>query len=624
MKSSIYFLLVSFFFLNTVFSQTIPKSYSNIHRNNDGALYLTVRGKQFIANVPKSPLSIAQLSGKPKGTESGLSFDFQMPDFEGIMYYGFINYQDKFPQPVYFHSAAKIKNGKATINIRKKLSGKYDMIHWEEKGFGTLGYRIADAHGKLLYEGRVSFEGTGPFKVIPTVIQGPFVSLLTDHSVTIWFETSLPAEAQIELNGKTYSSSHPDTHHEIHIDHLRPATKYSYSLSVGKIRQTYSFKTAPKPGSRLPFVFGYASDSRGGNGGGERNFFGPNFYMTKKILALAAQKDVAFFQFTGDLVSGYELDKNEMNVQYSNWKKAVEPFAHYFPVIAGMGNHEALIYSFTDEKNRWYSIDRFPYDEQSAEATFAENFVNPTNGPESEDGAYYDPDPNTIDFPSYKENVFYYTYDNVAVVVMNSNYWYAPSLKRHPETSGNLHGYIMDQQLKWVKKTLRKLQNDPTIDHIFVTEHTPFFPNGGHVKDDMWYNGSNEPRAIVAGKPVKQGIIERRDQLLQLIVNETPKVVAILTGDEHNYCRTQIGPDTPLYPENYTHPKIHLTRTVWQINNGAAGAPYYAQEKTPWSDFTHGFTTQNALVLFYVQGKKVKMIVYNPDTLNLVDELQLR
>jgi phosphodiesterase/alkaline phosphatase D-like protein len=168
------------------------------------------------------------------------------------------------------------------------------------------------------------------------------------------------------------------------------------------------------------------------------------------------------------------------------------------------------------------------------------------------------------------------------------------------------------------------LQNDPTIDHIFVTEHTPFFPNGGHVKDDMWYNGSNEPRAIVAGKPVKQGIIERRDQLLRLIVNETPKVVAILTGDEHNYCRTQIGPDTPIYPENYAHKKIRLKRTVWQINNGAAGAPYYAQEKTPWSNFTHGFTTQNALVLFYVQGKKVKMVVYNPDTLNLVDELQLR
>jgi len=175
----------------------------------------------------------------------------------------------------------------------------------------------------------------------------------------------------------------------------------------------------------------------------------------------------------------------------------------------------------------------------------------------------------------------------------------------------------------WLKQTLRKLQNDPHIDHIFITEHTPFFPNGGHVGDDMWYGGSNKPRAVVSGKPLKKGIIERRDELLQIVVNETPKVVAILTGDEHNYCRTEIGPQTQIYPDDYRGPKIRLKRTIWQINNGAAGAPYYAQEKTPWSDKVHGFTTQNALVFFYVHGKQIKVKVLNPDTLNPVDEFIL-
>ncbi len=178
--------------------------------------------------------------------------------------------------------------------------------------------------------------------------------------------------------------------------------------------------------------------------------------------------------------------------------------------------------------------------------------------------------------------------------------------------------------MKWLESTLKALQNNSAIDHIFITEHTPFFPNGGHVKDDMWYGGSNQPRAMVAGKPVKYGIIERRDQLLDIIVNRTPKVVAILTGDEHNYCRTEIGPHTNIYPDNYDKPKIKLTRTVWQINNGAAGAPYYAQEQTPWSDKVQGFTTQNAVVFFRVDGTKIKMEVYNPDTLEPVDEMQLR
>ncbi|RLD75381.1 MAG: hypothetical protein DRJ10_15360, partial [Bacteroidetes bacterium] len=74
----------------------------------------------------------------------------------------------------------------------------------------------------------------------------------------------------------------------------------------------------------------------------------------------------------------------------------------------------------------------------------------------------------------------------------------------------------------------------------------------------------------------------------------------------------------------YPNKKIKLKRTFWQINNGAAGAPYYAQEKTPWSDWLSGFSTQNALVIFYIDGKSVKMRVVNPDTLELVDELILR
>ena len=67
-----------------------------------------------------------------------------------------------------------------------------------------------------------------------------------------------------------------------------------------------------------------------------------------------------------------------------------------------------------------------------------------------------------------------------------------------------------------------------------------------------------------------------------------------------------------------------MSRTVYQINNGAAGAPYYAQEQTPWSASVSGFTTQNALVLFHINGKKVSMEVLNPDTLEKFDELELR
>jgi len=497
------------------------------------------------------------------------------------------------------------------------------MIGWGKSGKGTLGYRIIESGGNMLYDGVVSFSGKGPFKVAETIIEGPFVNLLTEDGATISFDTNMKMVAEVIVDGKSFKSDSAGVHHEIELKGLSPDKEYSYSVQYGANKETYSFRTAPSPGSRKEFSFAYASDSRSGNGGGERNIHGSNSYIMKKIMALANYKNVRFMQFTGDLITGYKTDEGEMDLQYANWKRAVEPFAHYFPIVASMGNHESLMRIFRGANGN-YMIDKYPYAEESAEAIFARNFVNPTNGPDGEDGAYYDPNPQRIDFPSYKENVFYYTYDNVAVVSMNSDYWYSPSTQTIPEIGGGLHGYIMDNQVKWLKKVIKILEKDINIDHIFITEHTPFFPNGGHVIDDMWYRGDNEKRPWVAGKPLKKGIIERRDELLDIIVNQSTKVIAILTGDEHNYCKTEIGPETIIYDDKWKGKKLELSRTIYQINNGAAGAPYYAQEQTPWTPFTTSFTTQNALVFFHVNGSKITVEVMNPDTLELVDELELR
>ena len=340
-------------------------------------------------------------------------------------------------------------------------------------------------------------------------------------------------------------------------------------------------------------------------------------------MAYAKMEDVAFMQYTGDLITGYNSNKNVQRIEYSNWKRAIEPWAHYFPVIPAMGNHEALSYNFTPVPNTWpMGIDRFPFETESMEAIFAEEFTLPTNGPESEDGAYYDPSNKTIDFPSYKENVFYYTYDNVAMVVLNSEYWYATRITKYPQTSGNAHGYLMENQVKWLKKTLEMLEKDENIDHVFVTQHTPTFPNGGHEYDAMYYNGKNDVRAIVAGKPVKKGVIDVRDEYLDLLINKSSKVRAILTGDEHNYARTEVGPNTDIYPKGWDGKRVKLSRTIHQINNGAAGAPYYSQVQMPWTDKVSNFSTQNAIVIFEIEGNEIEMKVINPDTFDEIDEFE--
>jgi len=193
-----------------------------------------------------------------------------------------------------------------------------------------------------------------------------------------------------------------------------------------------------------------------------------------------------------------------------------------------------------------------------------------------------------------------------------------------PETGGNVHGYVMDKELEWMKNTIDMFNNNDNIDHIFVTLHTPAFPNAGHSGDDMWYGGNNKIRPYVAGKKVKKGIIERREEFLDILINRSPKVLALLCGDEHNYTRLQITDDMPRFPKNYRGIKTKITRPFWELTNGSAGAPYYGLENLPWTKNVKKFSTQYALMLFDVNGKSVNLRVINPDTFEEIETVKLR
>jgi hypothetical protein len=626
-RGSFLLLGITFLLQASLFAQdpAIPAVYSNLEAVTGELTFTFQDTLQFRERPREARFTLTEVIGNPQGTKEGLRFDFG-PHFQGTLYYGFIPQGDsKHPHPVYFRSPAPIDTGLAVINVAEQLSGVYDMVGWEQNGFGTMGYRVVDTTGLLLYDGVVSFyHRQDSFLIAPSIIEGPFINKLRPDGATISFTTNGAHPAEVRIGDRSYTDTQVTQRHEIEVDSLDPDTDYTYSVFIADTLGVYSLRTAPEPGSRQPFCFAYCSDSRSGQGGGERNVYGANFYILKKIMALAAQQRTAFVQFTGDLINGYVTESADIELQYANWKRAVQPFWHHLPIYAAMGNHESLMrefyYAGGDARLR---IDRFPFATESSEAVFARNFVNPENGPLSEDGTIYDPDSTKMDFPSYRENVFYYTYDNVAMIVLNSDYFYAPTTSLVRLSSGNIHGFIMDAQLAWLEETVRKLEQDSTIDHLFVTQHTPWFPNGGHVRDDMWYDGNNQMRPYIAGQPYKQGIIERRDQMLDIMVNNSSKVRALLTGDEHNYNRLHLTPATEIYPELYFFPKIELTRSIYQINNGAAGAPYYAQEQTPWTPWVSSFTTQNALVFFHVDGDRIEVEVLNPDTLEEVDRFKL-
>jgi hypothetical protein len=294
----------------------IPAVYSKISYDEAGNLKLQVKDNTFYAYVSPPLYTLPQVYGNPAGTENGLIFDFG--EFEGTLTYGLIPY-GKAPHPVpVFRFTKPILKGKAEIDIPYDFRYPYDFVGWKETGFLTIGYRLQDRDGMIVYDGEVSLSGTGPFEVVPAIAEGPFINGLTDTGVVIWCRTTLPVKAELEVNGQLMSNKKEQLHHEWAIEGLEAATEYSYTLKYGGQEQQYHFRTAPEPGSQKSFVFAYTSDSRHATGGGERKIYGANAYIMKKMAALAHANDAAFLQFTGDMINGYLTNNEEQQLQYTN------------------------------------------------------------------------------------------------------------------------------------------------------------------------------------------------------------------------------------------------------------------------------------------------------------------
>ena len=614
-------ILFSFTSLTIGFDK-IPSVYHNIFSSDKGNYFLEKDGTKNFENNKKAELRLSDYDNIEFDDKNGILLKFKK-DFKGTVIYGL--YPDEkmeHPHAVFFKKHVSIEDNQALLNIREKLSGKYDLANWEEKKHAVLRYRVFDNKNNIITNKRIVFSVTDEeFHIEPGITAGPFFTALSQNSFILTFWTNEAVEAKFTINGKTYTSDNV-TKHVFNIDGLKGGTKYDYLINLGVDKLESHIKTAPTSGDKSKFSFAFASDSRGGTQLGESQANGHNAYIMRKMAALANYKNVDFFQFTGDMINGYKSDKEQMRFEYTNWLRTMSPYFRSMPLNVGMGNHEAFLKTYGDEK-RYLAVDNFPFETESAEAIFGEFFQNKNNGPESEDGSKYDPNKNVVDFPSYKKNVYSYIYGNTAMIVLNSNYWYTPSQSLIPSIGGNVHGYIMNQQLDWLKKQIKTYEDDNNIQHVFVSIHTPAFPNGGHSHNDMWYNGDNEVRPYVAGKPLDKGIIERRDEFLDILVNNSSKFRVLLTGDEHNYTRLTIDNNSIIYPKDWKGKKLKLKRPFIQIVDGAAGAPYYAEEKMPWSNDLNKFSAQFALVIFQIEGKHINIEVYNPDTLELIEKLQL-
>jgi hypothetical protein len=293
-------------------------------------------------------------------------------------------------------------------------------------------------------------------------------------------------------------------------------------------------------------------------------------------------------------------------------------------VYPAIGNHESLLRNFDTGGKYGISLDRWPYATESAEAVFADEFVNPRNGPQASDPRR----------PTYTENVYSFHYGPVKLICFNNNYWisYAAAL-----TGGCPEGYLMEDQMAWIEREVKAGQADPQVRYILLYAQEPVYPNGGHVRDSMWHGGDNrvraftfhpEPKGLV---PAAAGLVEVRNRLARLVAAHA-KVAAVLGADEHAYHKVLIDKNVPTGipredDENgdgkleTATPLRDLKHATWYLVCGGGGAPYYSEQATPWNRYwlheakdpsRYAYSSQHNIFLFEADAKGISLEVLNP------------
>ncbi len=431
------------------------------------------------------------------------------------------------------------------------------------------------------------------------ILYGPHVEDINSDSVLVAFETDRDTSATLkvrELPTGTFQSIH-STHfgkkHEISADNLKPGLEYEYRIVAGDTEvRPYQFRTATMDS----FEFAAMVDSREGIGGGMQNYGGVNGGSLYSLVSDAYFRGADFIIFAGDLISGYTNNTQYFRSQLQYFSRAVEPVHARIPVYEGMGNHEALIDTYNDGSSWGLSFDKDGA--ESAESVFADVFVNPTNGPDSEgDGS-----------PTYNENVYSFNYGTARVFMINNNYWW--SSNPH-EYGGNLEGFFLPNQLQWLREQVAAADADPAIKHLFFAAQEPPFPNGGHTGDAMWYNGGDTNRdGVIDDSDIK--VVENRNEMWE-IISSSPKTVAYITGDEHAYCRMSVNMNTVVgHHRKADGSEAFFAHPVWQVTSGGAGAPWYDKElNMPWSASLLIHSTQPHYAFFRVQGDDVYLEAYS-------------
>ncbi len=529
-----------------------------------------------------------------------------------------------------FKTRSVIKGGRGFINISYMFEEYNNSEGWTDSGEIYVRFELfleTEKRDRRLgeYEIIVRFQKVnGKFVKLPSLVEGPFVNKIHSDdpsSITIAFKTDTDVIGKVNVKGKSiFSENKAGEKHEIVVDGLTANTIYRYSVGFNEYKsKVYEFKTAPLNDDGK-FIFVYTGDSRSGTGYKESSVMGVNYRTLERIANISYLAGAEFILQGGDMINGRTTGDEDFRTQMYSWRNCLSGFWHERPVYTCQGNHESIVNVFKNGYG-YIKMDKWPYKTKSTESVFADELVHFENAPAPSDPRR----------PTYRENVYSFRYGQVKFIVFNNNYWLGPV-----KYGGLVEGYILDDQLDWIKKELDEGEKDIRVKFIILFAQEPVFPNGGHIQDSMWYLGDNSIRGShycdIKGKviPEKKGIIEVRNKFVRMIANNS-KVAAVLGSDEHGYHKVLIDKSVPIgkasEKKNFS-PLNDLKYPTWYIVSGGAGAPYYAEEPTPWNGYwknnkdrsenklsskgCYYYSSQENFFLFKVEKGKIAMDVITP------------
>ncbi len=564
-------------------------------------------------------------------------------DIHGAAHIGI--YPPEEPGVVYtykrFSATARIEAGKAILPVGELLLPGPDGKRPDRGRIAVRLelYQARDGQDRALgvYD---TFSGFGRqdegFKRLPCLVDGPFISRVTSDdptSAVVTFQTSHAVQAAVVLNGKqAFGEPGPALRHEIALTGLQPGREATYRVDLpGGIGTTdCTFSPAP-PRGLANAIFAFIGDTGAAPGGGANDWMGVNTAAVERMFSQAQRLSARFVIAGGNLVSGRTSRPEDLRMQLSAWKQAAVGYGRSRPIFTLMGAGESLLRAAGASGGK-VLLDRWPYATDSAEAVFADAFANPLNAPAAADPRR----------PSYRGSVYSFQYGPVRIICLNNNYWYSSDPKIR---GGCPEGYILPDQMAWLKQELAAAEEDATVRYSLVFLAQPVLPNGGRLSGGMWAGGNNTLRPYQVDpatgrlEPVGPGLLEMRNELLRA-TDRCRKLGAVVSSGEHAYHRTLVGNQVPvgdparddkgntgrLGPE--PSPLTDLEHPTWFIVSGGAGEPLEAEQAAPWNEFwkliaridaarppekrRYRYAAQDNFLVFSTTGDVLTLSVFTP------------